>query len=818
MMPPCPQCGAPVAREGQKFCYRCGGSLPSSSPANTEQIPSAALTAAMSSLEAAPKATLRIVLPTGDAFDRELSQLETRLGKGPRNDIVIADPAVSTSHATITSGPDGYMISDAGSRNGTFVGGERLTAPRRLTHGDTISLGRSRIMFRLAGSNDTETIETDIHSLEPTVRPLTEDSLAAAAVEGGLIDGDQLAKLREGAGSRRVYRVLVEDAKVDQTSLRDLMTQVFGIPVASFASSPSDQSLAEFSAKLALELKAVPISKSESGWTVALADPTDTGAVDKLTKQLGPAIELRVATPDEIDQQLGQLYGPKLVGVLPSGERLEFPLKQREVKIGKAPHNDIVLTDPTVSNTHAIILSHDDTVEVVDLDSRNGTFVDGERLGAEARALRHGDSIQVGRTFLVFRSTTHTGGNTTATLSPEVLAELRKQARFDSGEGEAEPAAPQPVAASAETEPASTTSSESATETDQSQPEEKEKKKKKKKKKDDRLRAAWIGAVSRILAQVLGPLALLGISIYVLRQGMSPSTNTNITKKTDRAAKLAMAVGATKIQGGPFEASGTIQIPESDGEVLFVDDGNSGSVFWMKLDQSGQQVGETQPISLGVGVEDPESITYGGGYFYILGSQANPGPTDRPAIVRFRLDQTRRALQGTAEAMPDLLNFMMSNVPEIGSGQPVNIEGLGWDPVGERLLAGFRSPLDAGKAIIIALKLLDPSGPFTVANLAKPQAIKIPLNGQGIRDIQFDIKLKVFLILSGAPEHHQKMDFNLWEWSGDPSASPEILGIELDPAMKPEGVTHVKSGSKEYVFVVGDTSRYAKFDYTDAAQ
>ncbi|HEU4388371.1 MAG TPA: FHA domain-containing protein, partial [Blastocatellia bacterium] len=592
-------------------------------------------------MEAPPKASLRIVLPTGDTFDRELTQMETRLGKGPRNDIVIADPAVSTSHAVIASGPDGYAVSDVGSRNGTFVGSERVTAPRHLSHGDTISIGRSRIMFRVAGSNDTETIEADAQSLQPATLPVTQDALAAAAVDERLIAADQLDKLREAAGSRRVYNVLVDDARLDQLKVRDLMARVFGIPATSFGpEGPSEQLLAEFTARLALELRVVPVSKSENGWAVAVTDPTDTDRTEKLRQRLRSSVELRLATADEIDQQLARLYGPKLVGVVPSGERLEFPLTQREVKIGKAPHNDIVLTDPTVSNSHAIILSHDDAVEVVDLESRNGTFVDGERLGAEARMLRHGDNIQVGRTLLVFRSESQTGGNTTATLAPEVLAELRKQARFDSEDGEALPASPQPTPQRADAKPATATAvGRSESEPEESQQEEKEgkegkeekekeKKKKKKKKKDDRMRAAWVSAASRVLAQVLGPLALLAISFYVLRQGMSPGTNGHITKKTDRVAKLAKAIGATRIQGGPFEASGVIQIPDSDGEVLFVDDGNSGSVLWMKLDQNGQQVGSTEPISLGVAVEDPESITYGGGYFYVLGSQANPGPID----------------------------------------------------------------------------------------------------------------------------------------------------------------------------------------------
>src|SRR6185503_17646966 len=50
---------------------------------------------------ALPKANLKILLPTGDVFDREINDEETQIGKGPRNDLVIADPSVSTAHSVL---------------------------------------------------------------------------------------------------------------------------------------------------------------------------------------------------------------------------------------------------------------------------------------------------------------------------------------------------------------------------------------------------------------------------------------------------------------------------------------------------------------------------------------------------------------------------------------------------------------------------------------------------------------------------------------------------------------------------------------------
>jgi pSer/pThr/pTyr-binding forkhead associated (FHA) protein len=52
----------------------------------------------------------------------------------------------------------------------------------------------------------------------------------------------------------------------------------------------------------------------------------------------------------------------------------------RELKIGRLPSNDIVLNDPTVSKYHAILRIDKAGVTLTDLNSTNGTFVNGNRV------------------------------------------------------------------------------------------------------------------------------------------------------------------------------------------------------------------------------------------------------------------------------------------------------------------------------------------------------------------------------------------------------------------------------------------------------
>lgn len=64
------------------------------------------------------------------------------IGRESDNAIVIADDAfVSTHHARITRTNDGVVITDLGSRNGTFLNGTRLTSPRPVHTGDRVQIG-----------------------------------------------------------------------------------------------------------------------------------------------------------------------------------------------------------------------------------------------------------------------------------------------------------------------------------------------------------------------------------------------------------------------------------------------------------------------------------------------------------------------------------------------------------------------------------------------------------------------------------------------------------------------------------------------------
>jgi hypothetical protein len=83
------------------------------------------------------------------------------------------------------------------------------------------------------------------------------------------------------------------------------------------------------------------------------------------------------------------------------GDGDEFPVDSAPVTVGRGGQNDLVLTgDDFASARHARIEVRGDGVWVQDLDSTNGTYVNGARV-AGAQRVDSGDVLRVGETDLL---------------------------------------------------------------------------------------------------------------------------------------------------------------------------------------------------------------------------------------------------------------------------------------------------------------------------------------------------------------------------------------------------------------------------------
>lgn len=89
--------------------------------------------------------------------------------------------------------------------------------------------------------------------------------------------------------------------------------------------------------------------------------------------------------------------------ITPNGD--EYELTQPMTTIGRMSGCDIYLSDIFVTRQHAQLVCIGEEVFIIDLDSVNGTQINGEKIDPITPApLSDGDEITVGRIVLTFRS------------------------------------------------------------------------------------------------------------------------------------------------------------------------------------------------------------------------------------------------------------------------------------------------------------------------------------------------------------------------------------------------------------------------------
>ncbi len=91
---------------------------------------------------------------TSDDNEFPLAVGENVIGRGPDATVRIDDPEVSRRHATIKVEGDVAILHDLGSKNGTFLRGERVVEPARLANADEIRIGISVATFRFIAIDD----------------------------------------------------------------------------------------------------------------------------------------------------------------------------------------------------------------------------------------------------------------------------------------------------------------------------------------------------------------------------------------------------------------------------------------------------------------------------------------------------------------------------------------------------------------------------------------------------------------------------------------------------------------------------------------
>lgn len=173
-----------------------------------------------------------------------------------------------------------------------------------------------------------------------------------------------------------------------------------------------------------------------------------------------------------------------------------------------------------------------------------------------------------------------------------------------------------------------------------------------------------------------------------------------------------------------------------------------------------------------------------------IGGQYNLKPVGKPFIGLVK------ALEDSAGLKDYHLGKAAKHAPESKHG--LNIEGLTKTPQGH-LLIGFRNPIPHGKALLVPLE--NPQA--VIAGHEKPKLgnpILLVLNGLGIRSIEYSDNKGAYFIIAGPYDDNGR--FQLYQWSGDPSASPELIRMDFHK-LRPEALV-VYPQQKTNIQIISD--------------
>ncbi len=160
--------------------------------------------------------------------------------------------------------------------------------------------------------------------------------------------------------------------------------------------------------------------------TPAPAGESPASAGERLKNTMHAAEPAAAAPPAPRPSQAGPLANFLVRSGSLKGQRLQ--VRTPVANIGRADYNDLVITDASVSTSHAKLQRREGVWVLVDLDSTNGTFVDGERLQGET-PIAPGAMVRFGDVQSVFEPTDDAlgvakGGGTQVitSMKPQALA------------------------------------------------------------------------------------------------------------------------------------------------------------------------------------------------------------------------------------------------------------------------------------------------------------------------------------------------------------------------------------------------------------
>lgn len=357
-----------------------------------------------------------VVPEAGVTFGREIG-----------NDVVISSTEVSRKHANIAPVEGGYLLTDL-STNGLTINGLRVAKTQLLGRGDVIKIGPEEYRFYadvakaatpapLASeptlSAPAPIVEVPVPSTPPPAGVPAASAPPPPAPEAPAFAADTSS----GPGS------LGDMPQIDMTviDLEDAIVSASNAPPAAPPAVPSQA--------------APPVLVSRP---VVPTSPPKPPAVSAEAPTTPAPVRRPLATLEVINE--GAMKGKK------------FEIRTPLTNVGRGAHNDVVLQDESVSDSHAKILKRDGSWWLVDQGSTNGSYVGGRRVQGEQQLLGAPD-VRFGSIKMMFQPTPVAAddeGTGTRAIAAFGIDAARKAAAEKKRATQAAPTHPEPAQLPAE--------------------------------------------------------------------------------------------------------------------------------------------------------------------------------------------------------------------------------------------------------------------------------------------------------------------------------------------------------------------------------
>jgi len=353
---------------------------------------------------------------------------EVLLGSDAASAIVVTGAGVQPRHAVIQAEADGQVVIRKATPAGeVLINGVRLGAePTPLLHGDKVEIGGNELTFvdeRRSGSTQY-VAAVKLPEAPAQAKGGTPRTGSVTANTGG-----RIVSLTDGreyviAGASLVFGreagcdVVVVGKDVSRRHAEIVQTPKGYLLVDSSTNGTFVNEERVQGQRILVRADVLRIGEENFRFYAdAAAAPVPTpAAAPPAGPSPGPAASAPQAAPQGSagadsggsgrapgrPSQAGPLATLLVTGGALKGQR--FPIKTPVINLGRADYNDLVLPDPSVSTAHAKLQRREGVWVLVDLDSTNGTFVDGERVAGET-AIAPGASVRVGDVPLIFEPT-----------------------------------------------------------------------------------------------------------------------------------------------------------------------------------------------------------------------------------------------------------------------------------------------------------------------------------------------------------------------------------------------------------------------------